>query len=90
MNLRPSKREKSSTIFWSRKFNLCVNIDYCHKACGAPQTYMEAMNSPKAPRWGQAMKNELEVEMRRLIGKYRKSRLIGRFLNNRQSAYYRI
>ena len=38
-----------------------VNTDYCYKVCGAPRTYIEAMNSPKAPGWEQAMKNELEA-----------------------------
>ena len=56
MNLRLILRERKAP-----QNSTYVNIDYCYKVCGAPQTYIEAMNSPKAPGWEQAMKNELEA-----------------------------
>ena len=32
-----------------------INIDYCYRMCNAPQTFKEAMSSPKAEIWAKAM-----------------------------------
>jgi hypothetical protein len=36
-----------------------VNVDHCYKVCGMPQNYTEAMGSPQAREWEQAMKEEI-------------------------------
>ena len=36
------------------------STDYSYKVCGVPQTYAEAMNSPRATEWRQAMEEEME------------------------------
>lgn len=36
-------------------------MDYCNKTNGTPQTYTEAMNSPRALEWECAMRDELEA-----------------------------
>ena len=35
-------------------------IRYCYKVYGVPQTYAEAMNSPRATEWRKAMEEEME------------------------------
>ena len=55
------QRERKAPQYFGVENSTHVNIDYFYKVCGAPQTYIEAMNSPKAPGWEQAMKNELEA-----------------------------
>ena len=56
-----SQRERKAPQYFGVENSTYVNTDYCYKVCGAPQTYIEAMNSPNAPGWEQAMKNELEA-----------------------------
>ena len=36
------------------------STDYCYKACGVPQTYTEAMSSPRVTEWRQAMEEDME------------------------------
>ncbi|CAB3984440.1 Hypothetical predicted protein [Paramuricea clavata] len=36
-----------------------ISVDYCYKVCGLPQNYTEAMGSPQARKWEQAMKEEI-------------------------------
>ncbi|CAB4032084.1 Hypothetical predicted protein, partial [Paramuricea clavata] len=36
-----------------------ISVDYCYKVCGLPQNYTEAMGSPQAREWEQAMKEEI-------------------------------
>ena len=36
------------------------STDYCYRVCGVPQTYAEAMNSPRAAEWRQAMEEEMK------------------------------
>ncbi|CAB4040087.1 Hypothetical predicted protein [Paramuricea clavata] len=36
-----------------------ISVDYCYKVCGLPQNYIEAMGSPQAREWEQAMKEEI-------------------------------
>ena len=35
-------------------------IDYCCRLCAIPQTYQEAMLSPDAPKWQEAMEDEMK------------------------------
>ena len=37
-----------------------INIDYCYRMCNAPQTFKEAMSSPKAEIWAKAMNEEMD------------------------------
>lgn len=38
-----------------------INVDYCYRAkCGVPHTYKEAVYSPKAHYWIEAMQEEIE------------------------------
>ena len=37
-----------------------TSIDSCYRVCGIPQTYTEAMKSPHATQWNQAMEEEME------------------------------
>ena len=36
------------------------STDCCYRVCGVPQTYAEAMNSPRATEWRQAMEEEMK------------------------------
>ena len=55
------QRERKAPQYFGVENSTYVNIDCCYKVSGAPQTCIEAMNSPMAPGWEQAMKNELEA-----------------------------
>ena len=39
---------------------MMVTTDCCYRVCGVPQTYAEAMNSPRATEWRQAMEEEMK------------------------------
>lgn len=55
------QRERKAPQYFGVDNSAYINIDYCYKVCGAPQTYTDATNSPKALGWKQAMKEELEA-----------------------------
>lgn len=37
-----------------------ISVDFCYRMCDVPQTFKEAMSSPKAEVWAKAMQEEIE------------------------------
>ena len=54
-----SQRERKPPEYYGANNSVHVNVNYCYRVSGVPQTFEEAMNSSKASGWAQAMKNEL-------------------------------
>jgi hypothetical protein len=55
------QRERKAPQYFGVNNSANVNVDYCYKVCGVPQTYTEAMESPEASGWEKAMKGEMEA-----------------------------
>ena len=55
------QRERKAPQYFAVNNSANVNVDYCYKVCGVPQTYTEAMESPEASGWEKAMKGEMEA-----------------------------
>ena len=51
--------ERKPPEYYGANNSVRVNVDYCYRVSGAPQTFDEATSSTKASGWAQAMKNEL-------------------------------
>jgi len=67
-NHRYSQREKKVPTYLgdyitdiNNKDVIHTNVDFCYRAvCGVPQTYHEALMSPEACEWKQAMREEIK------------------------------
>ena len=58
---RYPQRERNPPRYLEEDTLLPKNADYCYKVCGLPQNYTEAMGSPQAREWEQAMKEEIST-----------------------------
>ena len=54
------QRESKAPAYFGMKHSAKTSADYCQKSCSIPQCYNEAVNSPQAEGWKQAMKEEID------------------------------